>query len=176
MFAQRHLSALLGGVLIAVVSLPATAAEPPKADVATLTDASFNSARANPASMEDPGTARAGQALTASRQDGQAGLPTCSSDPGSEHSRRCLRLAELPPPAPTAPAKMSAAASAPVAPLAAPARSWLGAVGKRIVAGVVGVAEAPYSDAGDWRAAMSAEIQSKLGQERPSTKRVASGS
>jgi hypothetical protein len=154
MFAQLRLSALLGGVLMTVVALPAMAAEPPKAGVAVIADAAVDSAKAN---------------------------PSCASNTGAENSRRCLRLVELPPPpTATAPTKPTAAANAPVAPAAAPARSWLGAVGKRIVAGIVEVAETPYSEGADWRASMSAEIQAKLGQGRPAQqpapRRLASGS
>ncbi len=183
MLAQRCLAVLLGGVLITVVSMPATAAEALKTEVATATGASLNGAKANPTLM-NPETARIGSALATSHQP-----PSCSSDRGVENSRRCLRLTEPPPaPTPTAPPKPSAGTYAPAAPSAAPARSWLGAVGKRIVGEMVQIAEAPYSDGGDWRATMTAEIQAKLGQARlteasskqlggqPSSTHLASGS
>ena len=94
---------------------------------------------------------------------------------GADYARRCLRLTELPPqPTAVEPAK-PAAAAAPVAPSAAPARTWLGAVGKRIVSEIVGIAEAPCSEGADWRAAMSTEIQAKLDQtsRQQASKRLA---
>lgn len=103
--------------------------------------------------------------------DATAGAPSgaapCASNPTKDVAKKCLRLAELPPPPlPTSSARPTLAVLPSSAPFAGPSRSWLGSFSKYVVNEIVDVAEALYTDRDNWRGRMASEVQWELQQRQ----------
>jgi hypothetical protein len=98
---------------------------------------------------------------------GKSAAPICATPQKGEVARRCLRLAQPAPLPMPASASVSMRPGNPaIAPYAAPSRTWLGAVSKRVVVELVGLAEHLSRDETDWRMTMAEEIQWELQHAR----------
>lgn len=111
--------------------------------------------------------AKAGSIVVDPAASAPPGAAPCASNPSKEVAKKCLRLADLPPPPlPTSSARPTLAVLRSSAPFAGPSRSWLGSFSKYVVNEVVDVAEALYTDRDNWRGRMASEVQWELQQRQ----------
>jgi len=118
--------------------------------------------------LKHPEVAKGPRLIDAPESGRQASrLPPCSSRPTEDIRRRCLQLTELAPHPTLRPQQNSLLTEyVSLAPFATPSRSWLGAFSKRMLTGIVQIAETLSVDGDGWRTITAMQVQSELEQAR----------